>query len=92
MRARRIVSIQRSIFCWELAEAQATPLSKSGVTVPASSDAEPAQLTRVLNHLHKRFQEPIRIDALCRGRQHLAAITPSALCEAHRRKCKRLPE
>jgi AraC-like DNA-binding protein len=59
----------------ELAEAQATPLSKTGITVPASADAEPAQLTRVLNHLHKRFQEPIRIDALCR----IGNISPRSL-------------
>jgi AraC-like DNA-binding protein len=50
----------------ELAQAPAIPLSKALATVPASSDAEPAQLTRVLNHLHKRFSEPLRIDALCR--------------------------
>jgi AraC-like DNA-binding protein len=50
----------------ELAQAPAIPLSKAGATVPVSSDAEPAQLTRVLNHLHKRFSEPLRVDALCR--------------------------
>jgi AraC-like DNA-binding protein len=59
----------------ELAESQATPLSKSGVTVLATSDGEPAQLTRVLNHLHKRFQEPIRIDALCK----VGNISPRSL-------------
>ncbi len=50
----------------ELAQAPATPLSKAGATVAAASDAEPAQLTRVLNHLHKRFSEPLRIDR-CAG-------------------------
>jgi len=69
----------------ELAEAQATPLSKAGVTVPSSSDAEPAQLTRVLNHLHKRFQEPIRIDSLCR----IGNISPRSL---HRLFVKHLGE
>jgi AraC-like DNA-binding protein len=59
----------------ELAEAETTPLSKAGVTVPAVSDAEPAQLTRVLNHLHKRFQEIVRIDALCR----VGNISPRSL-------------
>jgi AraC-like DNA-binding protein len=59
----------------ELAEAETTPLSKTGVTVPALSDAEPAQLTRVLNHLHKRFQEIILIDALCR----VGNISPRSL-------------
>jgi AraC-like DNA-binding protein len=69
----------------ELAEAQATSLSKAGVTVPSSSDAEPAQLTRVLNHLHKRFQEPIRIDSLCR----IGNISPRSL---HRLFVKHLGE
>jgi AraC-like DNA-binding protein len=50
----------------ELAQAPATQLSQAGAIVPAKSDEEPAQLTRVLNHLHKRFPEPLRIDALCR--------------------------
>jgi AraC-like DNA-binding protein len=44
----------------------ATNLSKNAMTVPASSDGEPAQLTRMLNHLHKRFQEPISIPGLCK--------------------------
>jgi AraC-like DNA-binding protein len=59
----------------ELAEAQATQLSKSATAVLAMSDTEPAQLTRVLNHLHKLFQEPIRIDALCR----VGNISPRSL-------------
>jgi AraC-like DNA-binding protein len=50
----------------ELAEAQATPLSKAAATVATTVDAEPAQLTRILNHLHKRFHESVRIDTLCR--------------------------
>ena len=50
----------------ELADAQATQLSKAAATVATNLDAEPAQLTRVLNHLHKRFHEPVRIDVLCR--------------------------
>jgi AraC-like DNA-binding protein len=45
---------------------QATNLSKNAMTVPASSDGEPAQLTRMLNHLHKRFHEPISIQGLCK--------------------------
>jgi AraC-like DNA-binding protein len=49
-----------------IAAEQATNLSKNAMTVPASSDGEPAQLTRMLNHLHKRFQEPISIHGLCR--------------------------
>jgi AraC-like DNA-binding protein len=59
----------------ELAQASATPLSKAGTIVPANSDAEPAQLTRVLNQLHKRFSEPLRIDALCR----IGNISPRSL-------------
>ncbi|MFL6427306.1 MAG: helix-turn-helix domain-containing protein [Acidobacteriaceae bacterium] len=50
----------------ELADAQATQLSKAAATVATTLDAEPAQLTRVLNHLHKRFHETVRIGALCR--------------------------
>jgi len=44
----------------------ASNLSKNALTVTASADGEPAQLTRVLNHLHKGFQESISIRALCR--------------------------
>ena len=36
-------------------------LSKNATTVAASMDGEPTQLTRVLNHLHKRFQEPVSV-------------------------------
>jgi AraC-like DNA-binding protein len=49
-----------------LAGERATNLSKIAMTVPASRDGEPNQLTRMLNHLHKRFQEPISIGALCK--------------------------
>jgi AraC-like DNA-binding protein len=49
-----------------IAGERAANLSKNAVTVPASSDGEPAQLTRMLNHLHKRFQEPVSIAALCK--------------------------
>jgi AraC-like DNA-binding protein len=49
----------------ELAEAPATPLSTTAVTISSASESEPAQLTRILNHLHKRFHEPIRIETLC---------------------------
>jgi AraC-like DNA-binding protein len=59
----------------ELAQTPAVQLSKVGATVPVVSDAEPAQLTRVLNHLHKRFSEPLRIDALCR----IGNISPRSL-------------
>src|SRR6202044_2441046 len=45
---------------------QANNLSKNAMTVPASGDGEPAQLTRMLNHLHKRFHEPISIHGLCK--------------------------
>jgi AraC-like DNA-binding protein len=48
-----------------IAGGRATNLSKNAMTVPASSDAEPAQLTRMLNHLHKRFQDPVSIHGLC---------------------------
>jgi AraC-like DNA-binding protein len=48
-----------------IAGEQATNLSKNTMTVP-SGDGEPAQLTRILNHLHKRFQEPVSIQGLCK--------------------------
>jgi AraC-like DNA-binding protein len=44
---------------------RATNLSRTATAIPASNDGEPAQLTRVLNHLHQRFQEPVSIDGLC---------------------------
>jgi len=49
-----------------IAGEQATNLSKNAMAVPASRDGEPGQLTRMLNHLHKRFQEPISILGLGR--------------------------
>ena len=48
----------------ELAEAEATPLATHITVRPeASNDSE--QLTRVLDLLHKRFAEPIRVEDLC---------------------------
>jgi AraC-like DNA-binding protein len=49
-----------------IAGEQATNLAKNAMTVPLSSDGEPAQLTRMLNHLHKQFQEPVSIQGLCK--------------------------
>src|SRR5271163_3958800 len=49
----------------ELADVNAVNLSKTAMTVPSAADSEPAQFTRVLQYLHRQFQEPIRIDALC---------------------------
>jgi AraC-like DNA-binding protein len=49
-----------------IAGERATNLSKNAMAVPASRDGEPGQLTRMLNHLHKRFQEPISIPGLGR--------------------------
>jgi transcriptional regulator GlxA family with amidase domain len=43
----------------------AAHLSKTAMTVPSTADSEPAQFTRVLQHLHRQFQDRIRIDALC---------------------------
>jgi AraC-like DNA-binding protein len=48
-----------------LAGVNAVNLSKTAMTVPSAEDSEPAQFTRVLQYLHRQFQEPIRIDALC---------------------------
>jgi len=49
-----------------IAGERATNLSKNAMTVPTSIDSEPTQLTRMLNHLHKRFQEPVSIHGLCK--------------------------
>ncbi len=48
-----------------LADVPALTLSKTEMTVPRSEDSEPAQFTRVLQHLHRQFQDPIRIGGLC---------------------------
>lgn len=48
-----------------LADVNAVNLSKTAMTVPSAEDSEPAQFTRVLQYLHRSFQEPIRIDTLC---------------------------
>jgi AraC-like DNA-binding protein len=48
----------------ELCDAEATPLATQITVRPeASNDSE--QLTRVLNLLHQRFAEPIRVEDLC---------------------------
>jgi AraC-like DNA-binding protein len=49
----------------ELADAPAAALSTNIGNVRPMVEGEPAQLTRVLDHLHKRFHEPIRIATLC---------------------------
>jgi AraC-like DNA-binding protein len=49
----------------ELADMPATALSTNTGHIRPTAEGEPAQLTRVLDHLHKNFHETIRIDALC---------------------------
>jgi AraC-like DNA-binding protein len=49
----------------ELADAPATDLSTNIGNVRPTAEGEPAQLTRVLDYLHKGFHEPIRIATLC---------------------------
>lgn len=49
----------------ELAVAPATALSTNIGNVRPTAEGEPAQLTRVLDYLHKGFHEPIRIATLC---------------------------
>jgi AraC-like DNA-binding protein len=49
----------------ELAGTPATALSTNTGHLRPTAEGEPAQLTRVLDHLHKNFHETIRIDALC---------------------------
>jgi len=48
-----------------LADVKSLNLSKTEITVPRLEDSEPAQFTRVLQYLHRQFQDPIRIEALC---------------------------
>ena len=48
-----------------LANVNAVSLSKTAMTVPSGAESEAAQFTRVLQYLHRQFQEPIRIAALC---------------------------
>jgi AraC-like DNA-binding protein len=48
-----------------LAGVNAVNLSKTAMSAPSAADSEPAQFTRVLQYLHQKFAEPIRIDALC---------------------------
>jgi AraC-like DNA-binding protein len=48
----------------ELAEAEATPLATQ-ITVRPEASSNSEQLTRVLDLLHKRFAEPIRVEDLC---------------------------
>lgn len=48
----------------ELADAEATPLATQ-ITVRPEASIDSEQLTRVLDLLHKRFAEPIRVEDLC---------------------------
>jgi AraC-like DNA-binding protein len=48
----------------ELAEAEATPLATQ-ITVRPEASIDSEQLTRVLNLLHKRFAQAIRVEDLC---------------------------
>ena len=48
-----------------LADVNAVSLSKTAMTVPSTADSEPAQFTRVLQYIHRQFQDPIRVAALC---------------------------
>ena len=57
----------------ELADADATPLATQ-ITVRPEASIDSEQLTRVLNLLHKRFAEPIRVTLVPIRR--LAAISP----------------
>jgi len=66
---RRLHAVQE-LLC-ELADSQATPLATQITARPKSTD-ESGQLTRVLDVLHKRFAESIRIEDLC-SVAHLSA-------------------
>jgi AraC-like DNA-binding protein len=88
-----------------IAGERATNLSKNATTIPALNDGEPAQLTRVLNYLHQRFQEPVSIAGLCKvGNiserslhrlfvKHTGASVSEYLCKLRiGRACMRLAE
>jgi AraC-like DNA-binding protein len=49
-----------------IATQRAINLSKNAMAPAGSEQGEPTQLTRILNHLHKRFQEPISLAGLCK--------------------------
>jgi AraC-like DNA-binding protein len=49
----------------ELADWEAAPLATSQVALRPTLPDESAQLNRILNLLHKRFAEPIRVQDLC---------------------------
>lgn len=49
-----------------LADEAAGSLSQNAAAIQPANDGEPAQLTRILNHLHKHFDESITIGALCK--------------------------
>jgi AraC-like DNA-binding protein len=59
---KRLQKVQE-LLC-ELADTKATALATQIATSPKSAD-ESGQLARVLDQLHKRFAEPIRIEDLC---------------------------
>jgi AraC-like DNA-binding protein len=48
----------------ELASSEGIPLVAAPTTSPAADD-DMAQLNRVLDHLHKKYAEPIRVQDLC---------------------------
>ena len=88
-----------------IAGERATSLSKNAMTVADSIDGEPTQLTRMLNYLHKRFQEPVSIRTLCKiGNiserslhrlfvKHTGASVSEYLCKLRiGRACMRLAE
>jgi AraC-like DNA-binding protein len=88
-----------------IAGERVTNLSKNATSIPALNDGEPAQLTRVLNHLHQRFQEPVSIAGLCKvGNiserslhrlfvKHTGASVSEYLCKLRiGRACMRLAE
>jgi AraC-like DNA-binding protein len=60
---KRLHTVQE-LLC-ELADTEAVPLATQVAYGPQSS-SESRQLARVLDRLHERFAEPIRIDELCK--------------------------
>ena len=63
---KRLHAVQEQLCA--LAEMEATPLATQAavpISVRSESSSESAQLARILDRLHQRFADPIRIEDLC---------------------------
>ena len=73
-----------------LADVNAVNLSKTAMTVPSAEDSEPAQFTRVLQYLHRSFQEPIRIRHALRCGEFVREVVTPPFRKTHRRQRQRI--